>query len=162
MDSANQIVAQKRWFSVRPKFLAGCAAAVSVLFLPDIIALSYALKLTTLGLATSSILSGWFLLLMDGGPKQIWRYVLATIAAIYLVISLPVFLFEISQIRWLMRHPWAHWFSMYVRPWVHLGFVLIFLSIIFSYFGQGRARLAFVTGSLLLLVLRLATDTWLF
>ena len=109
-----------------------------------------------------AILSGWLLLLMDGGPKMTWRALLALIASVYLVVSLPVFLFEMSQIKWLMRHPWHHWLSLYVRPWVHWGYILVFLSVILSLLGRGKARIAFVAGSVLLMVLRFATGTWVF
>jgi len=159
--TTNLIIGQKSHFSVRPKFLAGCMViAAAVFFLPAVVGESYVLKLTVLMLATVAILSGWFLLLKEHQQKTTWRSLIALISAVYLVVSLPVFLFEISQIRWLMRHPWHHWFSMYVRPWVHWGYLLVCLSIICSLLGRGSARIAFVIGSILLLVLWLATGTW--
>jgi len=162
MNSMNQVVDQKRLFRVRPKFLAGCAAVVAVLILPDAVAQSHILKRVVLLLAALAILTGWLLLLKDRRLKTTWRAVIALIASVYLVISLPVFLFEMSQIRWLMRHPWHDWLSMYVRPWVHWGYPLVFLSVICSFLGRGRARIAFVAGSVLLMVLRFATDPWAF
>jgi len=162
MNSMSQVEDQKRLFRVRPKFLAGCAAVVAVLILPDAVAESHILKRVVLLLAALAILSGWLLLLKDRGPKTTWRALIALIASVYLVASLPVFLFEMSQVKWLMRHPWHYWLSMYVRPWVHWGYALVFLSVVCSFLGRGRARIAFVTGSVLLLVLRLATGTWAF
>jgi hypothetical protein len=162
MNSMSQVEDRKRLFRVRPKFLAGCAAVVVVLILPDAVAQSQILKGVVLLLAALAILSGWLLLLKDGGPKTTWRALITLIASVYLVVSLPVFLFEMSQIKWLMRHPWHHWLSMYVRPWVHWGYILVFLSVICSFLGRGRARIAFVAGSVLLMVLRFATGTWVF
>ncbi len=158
----NKVVDQRRSFRVRPEFLAGCAAVVAVLILPDVVAQSHVLKRVVLLLAALAILAGWLLLLKDRGPKTTWRTLIALIASVYLVASLPVFLFEMSQVKWLMRHPWHHWLSMYVRPWVHWGYTLVFLSVICSFLGRGRARIAFVTGSVLLMVLRFATDPWAF
>ncbi|MFY9844393.1 MAG: hypothetical protein WAK23_14880 [Terriglobales bacterium] len=64
--------------------------------------------------------------------------------------------------RWLMRHPWHQWLSMYVRPWVHWGYTFVFLSVICSFLGRGRARIAFVVGSVLLLMLRFAMGIWVY
>jgi hypothetical protein len=158
----NQVHDQrKRSFYVRPKFLAGCAAVVAVLILPDVVAQSFIMKRALLLLAALAIVAGWFLLLKDHGPRKTWRALIALVASVYLVASLPVFLFEISQVKWLMRHPWHYWLSIYVRPWVHWGYVLVSLSVVCSFLGQGRARIAFVAGSVFLMVLRLATGTWI-
>lgn len=147
---------------VRPKFLAGCVAVLMVLILPDAVAQSHVLKRVVLLLAALAILAGWLLLLKDGGPKTTWRAQIALVGSVYLVVSLPVFLFEMSQIKWLMRHPWHQWLSMYVRPWAHWGYTFVLLSVICSFLGRGRARIAFVTGSVLLLMLRFATGTWVY
>ncbi len=160
MNSMTDVEGQARLVRVRPVFLAGCAAIVAVLILPSTIAQSHILKSAVLLLAALAILGGWLLLLNDHAPKTTWRALIAVIASVYLVISLPVFLFEMSQIKWLMRHPWHHWLSMYVRPWVHWGYTLVFIGVILSFFGRGRARIAFVTGSVLLMVLRFAMGTW--
>jgi hypothetical protein len=160
--SVGEAQEQTRLFRVRPKFLAGCAAVVAVLILPDAIAQSRVRMLVVLLLAALSILAGWVLLLKDREPNTAWRALMAIVAAVYLVLSLPVFLFEMSQIKWLMRHPWHYWISMYVRPWVHWGYIFVFLSVIGSFLGRGRARIAFVTGSVLLMVLRFAMGIWVF
>lgn len=162
MNTGNDEVPQKSHFTVRPKFLAGCAVVLAVLFLPDLVAESYVSKVIVLLLATASIFRGWLLLLREHEQTSSWRSLISLIASVYLVISLPAFLFEISQIKWLMRHPWHQWFSLYVRPWVHWGYLFICLSIVGSLFGRGRARIAFVAASLLLLVLRGATGTWVY
>lgn len=158
--TTNLSIGQKNHFSVRPIFIAGCVVVAAVLLLPAVVGASYFLKLTVLLLATVAILSGWFLLLKEHRQKTTWRSLIALISAVYLVVSLPVFLFEISQIKWLMRHPWHYWFSMYVTPWVHWGYLLVCVSTICCFLGRGSARIAFVTGSVLLLVLWLATGTW--
>jgi len=62
MGTEIHIVAEKNPFRVRPMFIAGCAVAVVVLILPDVVAKSHILKLTVLLLATLAIASGWFLL----------------------------------------------------------------------------------------------------
>lgn len=162
MNTTNQVSGQRRLFRVRAEFLASCAVAVAVLLLPDAVAHSYFFKRVVLLLAALAILSGWLMLLKDRQQKKTWQGLVALVAAIYLIASLPVFLFEISQVKWLVLHPWHHWFSMYAMPWVHWGYAAILLSIICSFFGRGRSRVAFVAGSILLLVLRLATGTWVY
>jgi hypothetical protein len=158
----SQAIERKRLFAVRPKFLAGCAAVVVTLSLPDLVAQSFILKRAVLVIAALAILVGWVLLLKDRESRTTSRALIALVASIYLVVSLPVFLFEMSQVKWLMRHPWHDWISIYVRPWVHWGDVLMFASVICSFLGRGWPRIAFVTGSILLVVLRMAMGTWVF
>ena len=160
MNSTNQIVSQQSCFRVRPRFLAGCAAVLVVLILPGLIAHSH-LERAVLVLAALAILAGWFLLLRDPGPKTTWRTLITLITSVYLVASLPVFFFELSPVRWLWRHPWSSWFAIYVGPWVHWGYIFVYLSAICSFLGRGRARIAFVIGSVLLVVLREAMGTWI-
>jgi hypothetical protein len=162
MNPTNQLVGQETWFRVRPKFLLGCATVAVVLVLPSAVAGSPTLKQAVLLLASVAILTGWLLLLKDPGPKNDWRALIALITSVYLVASLPVFLFELSPWRWFVRHPWHSWFSMYSMPWVHWGHICVFLSVICSCLGRGRARIAFATGSVLLMALREATGTWIF
>jgi hypothetical protein len=162
MNSTDQVVGQESWLRPRPKFLSGCAAVIAVLILPDAIARFRILERVALLSAALAILVGWFLLLKDSPPKRTWRSVIALITSVYLVASLPVFLFELSPWRWFVRHPWHSWFSMYSMPWVHWGYTFMFLSIIGSSLGRGRSRIAFVTGSVLLMALREATGTWVF
>ena len=58
-----------------------------------------------------------------------------------------------------MKHPVL---SMYARPWVHWGYLFIYLGVVGSFLGRGRARIAFVVGSILLLILRESMGAWLF
>ena len=162
MNSTNQVVGQEPWFRVRPKFLAACAAVIAVLILPDVIAHSYIIERAVLLFAALAILAGWFLLLKDPWPKANWRAVIMLLTSVYLVASLPVFLFELSPWRWFVRHPWHSRFSMYAMPWVHWGYIFVFLSVMCSFLGRGRARIAFVTGSVLLMALREAMGTWVY
>jgi hypothetical protein len=162
MNSTDQLVGQESWFRVRPKFLAGCAAVVVVLILPDVIARVRILEPVALLSAAFAILVGWVLLLKDSPPKRTWRSVITLIASAYMTVSLPVFLFELSPWRWFVRHPWHSWFSMYARPWVHWGYFFVCLSVVCAFLGRGRARIAFVTGGALLMVLREAAGTWVF
>jgi hypothetical protein len=162
MNSMNQVVRRDNPFRVRPKFLAGCGAVAAVLILPDIVAHSHILQRALLLIAAVAILSGWFLLLKERGAKTTWRARFALITSVYLVASLPVFFFELSQVKWFMLHPWRSWLSMYARPWVHWGYIFVYLSVICSFLGRGWARIAFVTASVLLAVLWQATGTWVF
>jgi hypothetical protein len=161
MNATSEAVGRETPFRVRPKFLAGCAAVVVVLILPNLIAHARILEQATLFLAGVAILTGWFLLLKDPWPKTTWRALITLITSVYLVASLPVFLFELSPWRWFVRHPWHSWFSMYSMPWVRWGYIFVFLSVICSFLGRGRARIALVTGSVLLMVLREAAGTWI-
>jgi hypothetical protein len=108
-----------------------------------------------------AVILGWVFFVTDRETKMTWRSVIAMIASIYLIVSIPVFWIE-THVRLLMRYPWHRWLSMYVEPWVHWGIFLILSSIICSFLGRGRARIAFVTGAALLLVLRLAMGTWFY
>lgn len=162
MNSANQVVSRESWFRVRPMFLAGCAAVVFVLVLPSFVAGSRVLEQAVLLLAGIVILAGWFLLLKDPGPRTTWRALITLITSVYLVASLPVFLFELSPWRWFVRHSWHSWFSTYAMPWAHWGYILVFLGVICSFAGRGRARVAFLTGSVLLMVLREAMGVWVY
>ena len=162
MSSTSQVLGRESPFRIRPKFLAGCAAVVVVLILPDLIAHSRILEQGTLFLAGVAIFAGWLLLLRDPGPRTTWRALITLITSVYLVASPPVFLFDLSPWRWFVRHPWHSWFSMYSTLWVHWGYIFVFLSVICSFLGRGRARIAFVTGSVLLMTLREATGTWVF
>jgi hypothetical protein len=154
-----QFVEREHPFRIRPMFIIDCLVGLAVFVAPVFVVRSFWLERTVLVLAALSIVAGWVFLLKESA-RITRKDIPALIAAVYLFISLPVFLFETSQWRWLVLHPRHHWFSMYVRPWVHWGDLMIFLSVIFSFFGRGRARIAFVTGSLLLLVLRSATGIW--
>jgi hypothetical protein len=102
MNSTDQLVGQESWFRVRPKFLAGCAAVVVVLILPDVIARVRILEPVALLSAAFAILVGWVLLLKDSPPKRTWRSVITLIASAYMTVSLPVFLFELSPWRWFV------------------------------------------------------------
>jgi hypothetical protein len=105
MNSTDQLVGQESWLRLRPKFLSGCAAVVAVLILPDVIARVRILEPVALLSAAFAILVGWVLLLKDSPPKRTWRSVIALITSVYLVASLPVFLFELSPWRWFVRQP---------------------------------------------------------
>lgn len=162
MSWTDGIHGRRRLYRVRPKFLAACAVVVLMLLLPDVVAQSFVLKGIALLFATFCVMYGWLLRFKDPTPNKDWRSPVALIASLYLAVSLPVFFFEMSQIKWLMRNPWHSWFSAYVRPWVHWGYALILLGVVCSFAGRGRARIAFGTASILLLVLRASMGTWVF
>ena len=106
-----------------------------------------------------SIASGWFFLLKDRSPNQTWRNVIALVTSLYLMISIPVFFIESSQMRWLGGHQML---SMYVWPWVQWGYALVIGGVAGTFFGRGRARVAFATGAILLLILRLGMGIWVY
>lgn len=151
---------RKKLFRVRPIFLVACAAFLAVISLPDVVHGSHVLKRVFLLMASLALVSGWFFLLRDREPNSAWRAVIALTTSVYLTVSVPVFLFEMSQIKWLMRHPMNRVFAIYVWPWVHWGFLLVLLGVVGSFFGRGRARIAFFVGSILLTILWAATGTW--
>jgi len=139
-----------------------CAAFIVVLVLPDAIRGRHVIQRLVLLLASLAVLSGWFFLLKYREPNRTWRAVVAAVTSVYLTASLPVFLFELSQIRWLMHH---HMLSMYVRPWVHWGYqgyLPVLWGVAGSFFGRSWARIAFLVGSILLLILRASMGTWVF
>jgi hypothetical protein len=152
-------------FRVRGSLLIGGAFVLCVAFLPGIVSGSYILKRAFLISASAAIATGWFFLFKDHEPNSTWRVWLAGITSVYLTVCLPAFLFEMSQIKWLMLHPMHRLFSMYVSPWVHFGFQgLLFVAggVLGSLFGRGRARVAFLVGATLLLILRIAIGDWVY
>ena len=162
MNAPSQVVGRENQFRVRPNFLAGCATVVAILILPKVVAGSRILEQAVLLLAGVAILAGWFLLLKDRGPRTAWRALITRIKSVYLVASLPVFLFGLSPWKWFVRHPLHSWFSLYAKPWVHWGYAFVLGSVICSFLARGRARIALVTSSVLLMVLWEATGTWVF
>jgi hypothetical protein len=163
--AGSALVDRKNLFRVRPIFLIAFAAFLAVTTFSDIMHGSHILKRVFLLSATLALASGWFFLLRDHEPNSSWRASIALLTSIYLTVSLPVFLFEMSQFRWLARHPMHRVFSLYVWPWVHGGLdglIPVFLGVVGSFFGRGRARTAFVVGSTLLLILWAATFTWVY
>ncbi len=163
MNSSNPAMYRRELFRVRPIFLLACATLVAVVALPDVVHGSHILKRVFLLLAGLALASGWFFLLSDREPNSAWRAWIALLTSVYLTVSLPVFLFELSQIKWLMHHPHHYMFEMYVWPWVRWGdqgYLPVLLGVAGSFLGRGRARMAFVVGSILLLILRASMGTW--
>ncbi len=165
MTLMNPAVDRKKLFHVRPLFLLGCVAFLVVLILPDAIRGRDGVRHSLLLFATLAIVMGWFFLMKYHEPNTKWRALVALLTSIYVTASVPVFLFELSPTRWLVRHPHHYTFEMYSWPWVHggyQGFVPLFLGVVGCFFGSGRARVAFVTGGILLLVLRASMGTWVY
>lgn len=162
MDSKRQEIDDSSTSRVRLGFLGCCAALIAFLILILGVKNQHILQRTLLFLATIAILVGWTLLFMDGLPQQGWRKLITLITSAYLVISLPVFWFEMSQVRWFTRSPHHIWWSLYARPWVHWGYIFISLSISCSFFGKGWMRVAFITGAVLLMVNWATMSTWVY
>jgi hypothetical protein len=163
MKSENPATDRSDLFGVRPIFVLVCVVCLLVFFLPDAISGRHGVQKVLLLLASFAIASGWFFLVRHLEPNSTLRTLVALTTSVYLTASLPAFLFELSQIKWLMRHPLHHTFEMYVWPWVHWGYqgyLPVLLGVAGSFAGRGRARIAFVVGSILLLVLRESMGTW--
>ncbi|HZR63971.1 MAG TPA: hypothetical protein VFA85_02430 [Terriglobales bacterium] len=136
---------------------------MAVITLPGVVHGNHILKRVFLLLACLALVSGWFFLLKDREPNSLWRASITLLTSVYLTASLPVFFFELSQMRWLMRDSMHRVFSAYAWLWVHWGshgFLQVFLGVVGSFFGRGRARIAFLTGSVLLMILWAAMGTW--
>jgi len=153
MMSASQPIERKRRFLVRPVFLLGCAVVLLVFFLPGALSHNAYAERVLLGFATGAILSGWFFLLLRPEPNSRWRSVIALVASIYLTMSLPAFAYELSPFYWWMHHRSP---VFYLWPFVHWGYALPLFGLIGSFFGRGRARIAFVVAGTALMVIRLA------
>jgi len=154
---------RKRLSHVRPIFLFASAAFLAVVTMPGVVRGSHTLKRICLWSAALLILLGWCFLVKDRPPNSLWRKLIALTTSAYLTVSLPVFLFEMSQMKWFMRHPMRHAFDLYVWPWVHWGYggiLPVFLGVVGSLFGRGRARVAFLFASTLQMILWAATVTW--
>jgi hypothetical protein len=163
MKSENPAIDRSNLFRVRPTFVLGCAVLLLVFFLPDALRGRHSTQKFLLLLASFAVASGWFCLLKYRQPNSTWRAFVALVTSAYLTASLPAFLFELSQIKWLMRHPFHHTFEMYMWPWVHWGYqgyIPVLLGVAGSFTGRGRSRAAFVTASILLLILRESMGIW--
>jgi hypothetical protein len=146
-------------FRVRPSVLIGCALLFAVVVLPIFFSHRYYAQKCLLLAASLCVISGWFLLARYREPDTTWRGWTALFTSIYLTASVPGFFIEFSPISWFMH---AHWASLYVRPWVQWGFIFVYLSVAGSFLGRGRARIAFVLASVLLLILWESMGPWIY
>jgi hypothetical protein len=160
MNTTKPVIGRRNLFRVRPRFLLACAAFIVALILPDAISGNLALQRSFLLLASIAIVAGWFFLLKYRDQNSRRRAWVALITSVCLTASVPVFYYELSPIRWIMHHPM---FSNYVRPWVHWGYqgyLPVVWGVVGSFFGRGRARIAFLVGSILLWILRASMGAW--
>jgi len=108
----------------------------------------------------SALLIAWFFQIFSREVNNKWRQLIVVVDLVLLTASIPTFYFEFSPAKWFLRsHDWP---SLYVRPWVHLGFMPIFFGVACSFFGKGRTRVAMVTGSSLLAILWASMSVWIF
>ncbi len=147
-----------RW-RVRRGFLLGCGAVLIALILPAVLLHSRTLQRTFLLFAGVAILVGWAFVLLEK-PKVDWRAATALIASFYLVVSLPIFCFELFPRKWFLSVPHYHWVSIYAEPWAHWGHILSTSAVVCSLFGRGRARIAFVTGAALMWAIWESIQIW--
>jgi hypothetical protein len=146
-------------FGARPAFLLACAAILLVFLLPNAIERRRVAQFLILALSSIAIVTGWFCSARYADSNAIWRKLAAILTAVYLSCSVPAFVFELSSLRWLMTAP--NWVSVYLSPWVHWGDILILLGIAGALCGRGKARIAFVTASILQLILWESMGRWI-
>jgi hypothetical protein len=144
---------------VRLAVLIGCGILLAVVTLPMVFAHRYYAQMGLLFVSSICIISGWLLLVSYRELDTSLRGRLSLFTSLYLTASVPGFLIEFSPITWFMH---AHWASLYVRPWVHWGFIFVYLSIAGSFLGRGRARVAFVLASVLLTILWESMGRWIY
>ena len=166
MRSISPDMDRRRLFSVRANFLVGCGVVLLIVFLPDVVSRHRGVRQVLLVFAGLAIAAGWYFFAKDKQPNNNWRSLVGLVASVCLTASLPVFLFEMSQTKWLMRHPLHKVFSMYVWPWGHYwelnGYIPVLLNVAGCFFGRGWARRAFVASGILLLILRQSMGTWVY
>lgn len=144
-------------FRVRPSVLIGCALLFAVVVLPILFSHKYYAQMSLLLAASLCVISGWFALVRYRELDATWRGWIALLTSVYLTVSLPGFFIEFSPMMWFIR---THWAQIYVRPWIHWGFIYVYLSVAGSFLGRGRARIAFVLASVLLLILWESMGRW--
>jgi hypothetical protein len=161
MNPVDQLRVRDNMWRIRPGFILVCAACLLTLILPDLASKRPIVQRAYLTIACLAILSAWFFLLKSHGTGSKWRSYIALATSFYLAASIPIFLYEMSSVRWVLRHPLPQLLtSIYLWPWVHWGTLLLLLGFAGCFFGQGRVRIALLTASVLLFVLRVATGTW--
>jgi hypothetical protein len=144
---------------VRPEILIGCALVFSAVIFPGLFSHHYYAQMGLLLVSSVCVISGWFVLVICREFDATFRGWVALFTSVYLTASIPAFFIEFSPITWFMH---AHWASLYVRPWVHWGFIYVYLSVLGSFLGRGRARIVFVLASVLLLVLWGSMGPWIY
>jgi hypothetical protein len=160
MNAINRSIELKDSFRVRPLFLLTCIAIATLLLLPDALRGQRTMQWLVFTSACLAIVLACFFYIRRRESNGNWRNLITVVTTICLIASTPVFFFEFSQVRWLMRGP--RWASFYVLPWVHWGFLLIPLTVVGSFFGRGRVRIALVIASILLIALWQSMGPWVF
>lgn len=160
MNSASSGIDRgKQLFRVRPNFILACIAVLAVLGAPGAIRGSLPTQRLVLLFAGVSIASGWFFRFRDRTPNGTWRASIALVTSIYLTTSIPAYcLAFFASVWWVFQH---HTFWIFLGPWATWGHVLAYFGVAGSFFGRGRARIAFVVGSTLLMVLMESTGKWI-
>jgi hypothetical protein len=158
MSLARLDLSRKGLFHVRPALVLVCIGLLVAIFIPDAIAGKYVPQVVILALASVIMGWGWFSLVRDSRENAKWRVLLSMLGATYLTATILATFFELSPWKWLMHSS----VSMYVRPWVHWGYSLMFFGIVGSLCARGQARIALLVVGVALLVLRASTGTWIF
>jgi hypothetical protein len=160
MEGSSLIIDRGRFFLVRPLFLLTCFGFLLMFLLPDAIRGNRTGHWLLFIFGSLAVILGWCFYFGDPEKTSKWREFVSLLTALYLTASIPVYFFEFSPVKWFMRgHSWP---SLYVRPWVHWGFIFVFLGVVGSLFGSGRARIAFTTSSILLALLWESMARWIF
>jgi hypothetical protein len=160
MRISSLTIDRDNFFLVRPLFLLTCFGLLLMFLLPDAIRGNRTGHWLLFIFGSLAVILGWFFYFGDHENASKWRELISLLTALYLTASIPVYFFEFSPVKWFMRgHIWP---SLYVRPWVHWGFIFVYLGIVGSLFGRGRARIAFASGSILLTMLWESMARWIF
>jgi hypothetical protein len=159
MNSVSPPLDRKKLFQVRPTFLLACVAVLAALGSPGAIRGHQSVQRVLLLFAGVAIASGWFFLFRDRERNTTWRASIALVTSIYLTVSIPAYCFAFFATFWWIFQHRAVW--IFLRPWASWGDVLVDLGVAGSFFGRGRTRIAFLVGSILLLILRESTGKWI-
>ena len=142
----------------RPVVVMACAVLLAIGAGPFAFSHRYHAQLGLLVSATLCVVFGWMAFFRYREGESSLRGRIALITSVYLTLSLPAFFIEFSPLLWFVH---AHWARIYVRPWIHWGFVPIYLSVACAFFGRGRSRVAFILASTLLAVLWESMSRWI-
>jgi uncharacterized membrane protein len=159
----HQPTEERKCFSFSRGLLLALVVFLAVFLLPAAIRQAHVQRLL-LAFAALAIAVGWFSLIKYREQNSAWRSAIALVSSVYLTASLPVFVFELSQVKWLMLNPHHSLFSAYTRLWLrwgYQGYLFVLLGTAGSFFGRGRARAAFLIGSIALLILRASMGVWI-
>ena len=144
---------------VRPALILTVIAILSIVIFPGAIAGKPRLQSAGIMLAALVVAFDWYFLLKDRSYEKSWRFTITLATGIYITASVPTFLFELYQVKWIGQH---HVISLYVRPWVYGGYSLVLGTVIGAMCGRGKVRVAGLVATTILAIIRLSMGTWVY